>query len=82
MKICVILCLLSLSSCSMFVRHHETVVPLVIPCKIPSISEPSALAIVNPEQKTIFEKIQILLVELETRKIYEQQLTSAIKTCQ
>lgn len=79
-KIGLIVSVLLMTGCSSIYPRYNTP-PVIIPCKVPSIEEP-VFQQPSVEQLTLFEKVKGLLIELETRKAYEQQLKAAIKTCQ
>lgn len=54
-------------------------VPIAVPCKTPQIEEP-----VYPKASAdagIFERVKVILAELELRKGYEAKLMAAAASC-
>jgi hypothetical protein len=75
--------LLILCSCSYLpTKVVEVKVPVSVPCKVPTIEKINSPLSTISEDTSTYEKVKLVLIELELRRYREEQLEAVVNSCQ
>lgn len=69
---------LALAACSTTTKTVEVKVPVPVPCVVENVEEPVYPVATG---QTLFERVKVLLAEIEMRKAYELKLKAAVAGC-